>query len=304
MDSSLSVMENYLMNEEFLIEPTCFSSAVELRYFLEKFGFYQGRFIGKFPSDWIKHVYQHLERLPDVEQLRIRTLMAKHKDHLIPTGQDFQPALSWLANAHQQKLQKRFHGVVAACPNEWNYPVALDIDEDYFKGGHDVRIAGKADNYVDIACRLLQMSHEIVLVDPYLRLERDECKKVLYAFLEKAQQGKCKSFVIWSRYEKAGFKTKEAYFEMLRRNYQVKLKKGARITVKLLCDDGSVEKIHARVMLSILGGLRFDHGFEDFKDNRMVDISILDKNTHNHYCKWYLDESHDFEIKERHVLEN
>ena len=180
----------------------------------------------------------------------------------------------------------------------------LEVDEEYLKGGHDVRIVGKAVNYVVMVRRLLQLSHQIVLVDPYLRLERDECKKVLHVFLEMAQQGKCKSFVIWTRFKIASHKTKSAYFEMLKRNYQAKLKESVQVTVKLVDDKDSCEKLHARLMLSTLGGFRFDHGFEDFKDERMVDISVIDKKTHDHYCKWYLDPGspNDFHIKEEHIL--
>jgi hypothetical protein len=51
------------MNEEFLVEPTGFNSALELKYVLEKFGFFQGRFIGKFPKDWKKQIYQNMDKL-------------------------------------------------------------------------------------------------------------------------------------------------------------------------------------------------------------------------------------------------
>jgi hypothetical protein len=57
-------------------------------------------------------------------------------------------------------------------------------------------------------------------------------------------------------------------------------------------------------MISKLGGFRFDHGFEAFSDNRNVDISILDKNTHDHHCKWYLDQDskNDFKVIEEHLV--
>lgn len=178
------------MNEEFLVEPKGFNSALELKYLLEKFGFFRGRFIGKFPKDWQKQIYHDISSLPDLEQARIKRLVEKSKDSLVPSGQPFEPSKSWLDNAHQQIEQKRFSGVVAAKPNQWGYPDLSEVDEDYLKGGHDVRILGQAEYYTDVVRRLLQLSYEIVLVDPYLHLDKTACENVMASFLETAQQGK------------------------------------------------------------------------------------------------------------------
>jgi hypothetical protein len=291
------------MNEEFLVEPSAFNNAMELKYLLEKFGFNQGRFIGKFPKPWIKGIHQQLNSLPDIEQARVRSILDKNKNCLVPSGQEFKPTLSWIKNAHQQIEQKNFSGVIAAKPNQWGYPIAEDIDNDYLLGGHDTRKLGQAQQYTNIARRLLQLSHEIVLVDPYLDLNKPACEKVIDSFLKIAQQDKCRSLVIWAREEKAGMK---GYQQMLERKYESKLAKGSQLRVKLVNDNNSAEKIHARLMLSILGGFRFDQGFAEFPDDRYVDISILDKKTHDHHCRWYLDPNspNDFETVEEYVLSN
>ena len=128
------------MNEEFLVEPTGFNSSLELKYLLEKFGFFQGRFIGRFPGDWKNHIYQNMNKLPDIEQARVRSILEKNKNCLVPSGQDFNPTLSWLRNAHQQIKQQKFEGIIAASANEWNYPTYSEVDHDYLMGGHDIRI--------------------------------------------------------------------------------------------------------------------------------------------------------------------
>ncbi len=292
------------MNEEFLVEPAGFNSALELKYVLEKFGFFQGRFIGKFPKDWKKQIYQSMDKLPDLEQKRISILLEKNQDCLVPSGQPFNPELPWLKNAHQQVEQQNFQGIVAASANEWDYPTYSEVDHDYLMGGHDSRILASSKNYTKITQRLLQLSHEIILVDPYLKLYRDGCEQVLNDFLVIAQQGKCRSLVIWARHEKACMTTEKAYLRMLKEKYQTKLKEGSQIIVKLVNDDNSSQKMHARLMLSTLGGFRFDHGFSEFDADRYVDIAIIDKKTHDGYCRWYLDpvSPNDFEIVEEHFV--
>jgi hypothetical protein len=303
---SLSVMGSYLMNEEFLVEPTGFSSALELKYLLEKFGFYQGRFIGQFPKSWRKDVFEHMGSLPDIEQARIRSLIERHKNSLVPSGQGFLPNLSWLENAHQQIEQNNFDGVIAASNNAWNYPTAESVELNYLRGGHDIRVLASSANYTKYTRRLLQLSHEIVLIDPYLKLDSLRCKQVLKNILVVAQQGKCRSLVIWARYEKAGMKTEQAYAQMLKNSYQSILLPNSKLTVKLVNDDDSSEKIHARLMLSTLGGFRFDHGFSEFDENRYVDIAILGETVHEQHCRWYLDPNSvcDFEIVEEHSIAN
>ncbi len=297
-------MGNCLMNEEFLIEPTGINSSIELRYLLEKFGFYQGRFIGDFPRSWRKDVYQHMSSLPDLEQKRMRSAMEENKACLVPSGQPYQSALTWQENAHQQIEQKKFAGIIAANANQWNYPTTEDMEQDYLKGGHDIRILASSNNYTKITRRLLQLSHEIVLVDPYLKLDRNGCEQVLNNFLTIAQQGKCRSLVIWARHEKACMTTEQSYLRMLKEKYQGKLKEGSQIIVKLVNDHASSQKMHARLMLSTLGGFRFDHGFSEFDEDRYVDVAIIDRKTHNDYCRWYLDPGspNDFEIVEEHVV--
>ncbi|MEI6268202.1 MAG: hypothetical protein WCP01_04915 [Methylococcaceae bacterium] len=292
------------MNEEFLVEPAGFNSALELKYVLEKFGFFQGRFIGQFPKGWKKQIYENMGKLPDLEQARIRNLLEKNQDCLVPLGQIFDSTSPWLKNAHQQVEQQNFVGIIAANANQWNYPTAEDMDQDYLKGGHDIRILASSNNYTKITRRLLQLSHEIVLVDPYLKLDRNGCEQVLNNFLTIAQQGKCRSLVIWARHEKACMSTETAYLRMLKEKYQGKLKEGSQIIVKLVNDHDSSQKMHARLMLSTLGGFRFDHGFSEFDEDRYVDVAIIDKKTHDHYCRWYLDPGspNDFKIVEEHVI--
>ncbi len=108
--------------------------------------------------------------------------------------------------------------------------------------------------------------------------------------------------VIWVRHEVAYIK--KSYKQMLNEKYQGKLKEGSQITVKLVNDSASSEKMHARLMLSKFGGFHFDQGFSEFDNDRYVDIAILDKKRHDHYCRWYLDRVSpcDFEIVEKYTV--
>jgi hypothetical protein len=298
------------MNKEFAVEPTAFENALQLKYILEKFGFCHGRFIVGFPSKWIKQVHEHIQRFPDIEQARARRLLERYaKNSIVPSGGlGYEPAFSWIDNVYRASSvdHNLFDGgVIAANANSFGFHTVHDVDDLFLGVNHDSRIVGTAENYARVARRLLQMSNEVVIVDPYLRLEKLPRAKVIQKFMEIALQGKCRSFVIWARYDDASMRTKEAYRRMLVELYrQYLVASKAKLTVNLVEDGHSKEKMHARLLLSTLGGLRFDHGFEEFNDDRRVDVSLISERAHNDHCRWYLDPTspNDFKKIEEYLI--
>lgn len=290
------------MNEEFAVEPTAFENFLQLKYVLEKFGFHRGRFIVGFPSRWIRQVHEQSLLFSEIEQAKARILLIKAKKSVVNTGDlGFEPSLPWLDNVHRfSTTNSPFYGVIAANANSFNYPTVHDIDDDFFGASNDVRIEGTAENYSRIARRLLQMSYEVAFVDHCLRLERPACEKVVKSFLAIAQEGKCKHFVFWAREKLAA----KAYRRMLEEKYKSSLAPKSTLTVNLVNDDGSPEKMHARLLLSNLGGLRFDHGFEEFDDGRRVYVSLVSEQSNDSDYSWYLDPNsqNDFEIVEKHCI--
>lgn len=293
------------MNDEFAIDPTAFENALQFQYVLEKFGFHQGRFIVGLPSKWAKQVHEHIVTFPDLEQARIKRILEKKKQIIFkPGGLGFDPQLEWAENVNRASNLTSFQGVLAAKPNRFSYPTLQEIDDSFFGASFDVRVEGTADNYSTVAKRLLQSSHEIVIVDPYLRLNRPACEVVIKHFLNAAQQnGSAKHFVFWTREDKANIK---GYKRLLEERYKSYLSPKSTLKVRLVDDSHSIEKMHARLLLSSLGGLRFDHGFEHFDDGRRVDISLITQQAHDAHCKWYLDvnPTNDFNIIEEHVIES
>ncbi|MGZ8189931.1 MAG: hypothetical protein ACXWTS_01730 [Methylococcaceae bacterium] len=298
------------MNKEFAVEPTAFENALQLKYIVEKFGFYHDRFIVGFPSKWIKQVHDHVQRFPEIEQARARRLLEGYANNsIVPSGGlGYEPALSWVDNVYRASSvdHNLFDGgVIAANANSFGFHTVHDVDDLFFGVSHDSRIVGSVENYAKVIRRLLQMSHEVVIVDPYLRLEKPQRAKVIQKFIEIALKGKCRSFVIWARYDDASMKTKEFYHHILVELYRKDLPAPkAKLTIKLVEDGRSKEKMHARLLLSTLGGLRFDYGFEEFNDSRKVDISLLSQKAHDDHFRWYLDPNsqNDFDIIEEHTI--
>lgn len=292
------------MNKEYVIDPKAFHNLVELKYALEKFGFSQGRLLVKYPSAWFRNVYDQIQLWPDMEKHRAISLLSNAREMAVSAGHSYEHTYSWLDNAHNRFDERLVDGVIASNVNSWGYPTISEIDDDYFDSGREIHMQGSSKNYTKVTRRLLQMSHEVAFIDQYLQLHKKNRKDVITDCLKTAQLGKCKSFVIWTSYEKSSTTTKDAYFKMLNRDYKPALIEGSKLVVKLVDDACSVEKMHTRLMISKLGGFRFDNGFEAFSGNRNVDIMVLDKNTHDLYYNWYLeqDSKNDFKVIEEHLI--
>lgn len=304
MDFLPKEMQICSMNEEFAVEPTAFENSFQLKYILEKFGFFHGRFIVSFPKKWIRQAYEHAQALPDIEQARCRYLLEKHaKTSIVPSGGlSYEPTLTWVENAHRiQQENQVFDGVVTKFENPYGYKTIYELDQDYLDFATDARIVGTSENYNRLAKRLLQLSHEVSLIDPYLRLDRPPCAKVIKGFFNLASNGNCKNFICWARYDKSWIKD---YHGMLEKIYKPILMANSEMIVNLVDDSHSSEKMHARLIISSLGGLRFDHGFEEFTGARKVDVSVLSENAHDAHCRWYIDPStkNDFIIIEQHKI--
>jgi hypothetical protein len=291
------------MNEEFAIEPSAFNNSMEMRYVMEKFGFDKGKFIVSIPSKWTKKVYEHIQSFPEVEQAKAKRILHKYKNSLVNTdGFSYDPSNAWVGNIQRASLSLPIKGIIAAEQNSHSYPTIEEIDDDFFGISNDIRIESGVDNYAAIARRLLEASNEIVIVDPYFNLSKPTCEIVLKRFLSIAQNSsKQKFFVIWARDAESGMK---GYKKMLQNKYKESLLPKSTLTVNLVDDAYSIQKMHARLLFSLLGGLRFDYGFEAFPDRRIVDISLVTSHSLDSYLDWYTGTAskNDFNILEQHVI--
>ena len=86
---------------------------------------------------------------------------------------------------------------------------------------------------------------------------------------------------------------------LLRLARRAKFKPGREIHMNLVEDETGRTKMHARYLLSIKGGIRFDQGFQQLPQGRRVDVGPIGKATHAELCNIYLDGKHDMRVSQR-----
>ena len=181
------------MLHEFALEPTVMSTWERFRYFFEKFGVECGRLISQFPKKWKRMVIEACKehgtkRTKFVE--RLRGINSK----LIQSGRPYDGELDWLENAETQHITKPFHAIISISNPRKQLFVLIDDELDetnplwYVKRGDSIPRA--AEDIASCCATLLQISTEILFIDPNFDPTALRWRKPLELLMDDACQGK------------------------------------------------------------------------------------------------------------------
>lgn len=279
------------MNEEFAIEPTALKDFKDVRFVLGKFGFHEGRYIFALPSDWVKEVYAQIETLNDgPSKLRAKELLRithKERGGIVGSGVCFDRSKSWIQNV--TGCGRKIAGILVSKetkPEGDNCQSIEIVEESFFGSTRESKVRATVEEFGRVAARLIEFSHEICLVDPYLFKNphvHPSSLDVLKEFVRIGARGRCKGLVVYTE-----IKTSR---EFLKEHFQGT---GVSILVRQIEQGNADDDLHPRYLLSKFGGIRFDKGFmpEDIRR----DVSAIDNGMHKELCKSYLDGEHGFKI--------
>ena len=274
------------MNELYLANPIIIQTSKDLKFLLSKFGPYTGRYLIKYPNHWSEIIIN--DDISDLEAERIKTILRRATQNLqiIAKSELFWDAkLDWNNNAKKiLSFSDRKIECITQNSNEFGF---IDIEDFDPPPTTEERVFGLEDEYVRVSKILLLLSPEINFIDPYIDLERRNYFNVLKSMLMEASKGKCRRFIFWTRLSsisKYGLNN-EVIFRLedilQRLKNESRLPDSSKIEIYLLQDEADEKKMHARYLLSIKGGIRFDQGFQRLPKNRKVDISPIGKQLHD-----------------------
>ncbi len=274
------------MNEEFALDPDVASRIAEFRLLLSKFGFYEGRFIARFPRRWIALA---LEAIADQDlRQRVQVLLERAKGRVfLPSGREFDSAMPWIENAIKQHSREPFHRVIST---EKRPGVAHfdELDPADFPGSRDARIVGSVDNIKKTLKPLLRLSGNLVLVDPYFKPWEENTKRLLTEVIrESLLDNRCIAF-------KAFVSEKEWHDEVDRAGPLLDSVLPANIfggkldfSIVVCRDFGTTTRLHSRYLFSEKGGVRLDKGLQTAQS--MIDVSFIDKSVHEDLMRTFVE---------------
>lgn len=284
------------MNELYALDPEACSNAFELRYLLEKFGPFTGRYGVQYPASWEQEVLRATATWSELDRMRAKEALhqARQRYAVLREKLEYVQSRDWFENLEViRRKGVALSGAVVRRPPPTETKDIHTVDSLDLPPTTDERIRGTKDEYLRVSSALIRISPELALIDPYFTPSRRDHGSVLDAYLRAATSGPCKAVYIWAKPQEGH--SEQDVARALRAVCRGSGFRGA-VTLRLVDDSLSDEYLHARYLLSIRGGIRFDVGFQETRRQREVDVSVVGKAVHDKLCRRFFEGEHDFRI--------
>jgi len=272
---------------EYAVEPRAIGADwATFRYWIEKFGFDQGRLISQFPRHWFRDVHEAAQNLKPMEKARItEALQQAKKTKTIRCNRPYNPASGdWLQNALTEHERQAFHAIVAKNNPTGSGVVLLvdDADENQplLAVATDSTVQRDAPSLSAAMKDMLRFGSRILFVDPFFSPFNGHYRSTLRACLnivgQTNNQAQCE---IHYRRNNRGAQGEPPAPEAIRHGAS-NVFPGvipAGLTVTLFCWQERVggADFHARYLLTDKGGIGIDAGFSAEGAHQTTDMHLM-----------------------------
>lgn len=301
------------MVHEYALEPelvATWGNRPDYRYFIEQFGLGQPRIVSRYPKPWKRLVWEAFRSDDDFERTRMTELLARLSERMVQRRKYvWEPAHTWLENAHKEHDRFPFHAVLARA-NSTNHPstlVAEGLGEatPLWATPRGMTIARTAGDMAAAVATMLRIAEIIIFVDPYFRPGRIESRRPLEKFLRAVVNAR--PLEVPARIEvhtslvedRSG--TREFFEDQCRRNLPRYLPEGVRLVLLRLRERPGGERLHNRYILTDLGGLVFGAGLDDGADGETDDVTLMDRAQYVLRWSQHASDAMAFEVSEARV---
>ena len=275
------------MNETFVLEPKGFSTELELKMVLARFGSYSGRYLARYPHSIQEHIKRGMNGLGELQLKRMGSILRSADEagvFQLLKNLSWKDSLPWYDNAIQTVRNKATNGLVAFNLETDETALIYHVNEVAEWGPAEERILGTKEEYVRVSRTLLLTSPEIYFVDPYINPLKSSYYETMLAYLTLiAENRKCSKICFFARESNViGSEPTDVIIKAIREKL-LELNRRAKITGKtiqfsLARDEREDFKMHGRYLLTQRGGLQLDQGFQQLPKGRRVDVSPISKN--------------------------
>lgn len=256
------------MNEQYAIDPNAPEDAKDVLALMHLFGMSNGRFIINFPSDWQLKLLGHAENFSAIDRKKIIECLKTLSDAFQEVDCGYQISKDWLSNAIDAKFRHGVHAdILTAKPNDDGFDTLQKflwetVDRADSRGAH---ISASISAYSNAVRPLFAGSTEVHIIDKFLKIRDDyglinhQIEALLTNFFKLADESqRCEVLVIHFESSIKGqdsFSYERQIEEDLER--MVDRTQLGRVEIRYAIHP----KIqHGRYVISIKGGLQFDHG--------------------------------------------
>lgn len=267
------------MIKEYAVEPKGMNSYQVIMNIANLFSVHEGRFISRFPSIWLKLVYNYVENLPDgLKKERVKQRLAEFriKRILIKTNRTFENNLNWIENVRKQQENLPFYAVITKnetdIHNSLTFTDTFDEEHPLMKVDRTPRVKRTAKEMAKAVTNLLQFSKHIVFIDPHFEKLNKRHINPFIEFLNVIFARKNATPIQKIEYHSGSDVDKEHFIREYKRKVLRKLPD--RFEIDFI--RWPSEKLHNRYILTDLAGVSFGIGLdEDMDGSKPYDEIIL-----------------------------
>ena len=291
-----------MLYHEFGIDPAAVNNWDRFRLLVDSScGLTTGRLLSRFPRRWQKLVLEACNDCKEIEKKRIVERLIKVKEKMFPgSGRTYDSELTWIANALREHENVPFYCIVTTelSGTHDSCLIADDIhaEQKPWEVEQVVIIERTLTKYVETAQVLLELSREVVFIDPHYAPEAKRFKTI-DAFFRAALHGKAlTSFTVNLKYKE------EISFSFFRDRIMDKIRRWdipSDLPVRFIrwIEKEGKPDLHPRYLLTELGGISYDHGLDfgtGYKAGTNCDVSLLPKSLLEQRRRDYLPDSTPF----------
>jgi hypothetical protein len=260
---------------EYALEPTVLATWDRVRYFLDAFGPWKGRFLAEYPRHWRRMVYEAL-RCPDHEKKKIEARLAALDARVLSPRRDgpYDLGKPWLENALIEHAREAFHAIIAAHSSGESFVLEGDsVDESnpLWRTEPGRILPREPLVFAKVLSLLLRASSRIAIIDPYFRADQFEKAEPLVAFLRLVRGRPI-------RIELHTSDAKLSYTEAVRiarRALPKLLPPAMAVTLRCWKERTGGARFHNRYILTDVGGVQFGDSIEHGEAGEEDRLSIV-----------------------------
>lgn len=283
---------------EYAVDPSAISNWQDFRYVVDHCGVHHGRIIAEYPEKWKREVYRACKKAcKDIELKKIEEKLSAIGDRLHRTGRSYADASDWLKNAEQAHETEPFHAIVSY-HNPRKHPqtlVARELSEDtpLWKVSRQLNVKRTGSGMAAAIRPLLQMSSEILFVDPHFDATEERFRNPLECFLKEIAQRGTGPVRIEYHLLAVGNLDMERFSKGCKHLIGSIVPSKLNITfvrwkhLDAWQEGAGGKRMHPRFVLTDIGGVLVEWGLDEGPEKDTVDMYLLDQEQFKlHWAKY------------------
>jgi hypothetical protein len=274
---------------EYAVEPAVLSSWDRVRFFLDAFGPWKGRFLAEYPRRWKKMVYDAALKCPDRERKQIEVRLANVDKRVFSrrSQADYDNAGSWFENAETEHRRVPFRAIIAAGARAGAHVLdGGEVDDrcDLWRVESGRLVSKDPASFARAIQLLLSASTRVVIIDPYFRADQDDKTRPLVAICKSLPPGA--SLEIHFSDKSHGY---DWCMQVATRALPKVLPSDMKVTLYCWRERAGGPRLHNRYILTDVGGVKFGDSIEAGDSGEKDHLSILDEPSRAELWEQYLE---------------